>query len=209
MSDELDDAADPATASVTATVMEAEAALGVQAPPDGAPAAPELAAFERAAPHPGPRPVLGPSLWVSGVLTWAYVVMGILTTTRFGPKRLPLGEGAAVFWVLAAAGSAGYFAVQRSLAVTQGGAIGPRAGRIVSGALLIWLLFLIAAIVIGQVGDVDGFMTLFLAVGGGAAVWFGRRLTDRGSAVPGRPRHVAIGCWIGATVVTVVAMLLR
>jgi hypothetical protein len=154
-----------------------------------------------------PRWLLGPSLWVGGVLMWSYVVMGIFTTTRLGPKHLPLGEGAAIFWVLVLSSAAGHFAVRRSLTATSGG-VALRTATIALGALSLWLLLLVSAILAGQVAG-DGPVSLLLSLGSAAIVWRGRILTNRGSSNLEEPRLLRTACWIGAALVTAVALLVR
>jgi hypothetical protein len=158
-----------------------------------------------------PRPLLGPSLWVAGVLLWAYVVMGILTTTRlpFTSKRMPLSEGTAFVLVIAAYAAAGVLAVQRSLAISDGDS-GRRAGGIAAGAIGFWMLFVFGALVLAVLGFPEPLVTFLLILWSGFAVWFGRRLTNRAALPsPGQNRVVTIGLWVGAAVVSLVALLAR
>jgi hypothetical protein len=62
---------------------------------------------EAAAPPRRGRPLLGPSLWIFGVLLWAYVVLGELVVTLDFPEPL------AVLLVLSALASAWWFSVGR------------------------------------------------------------------------------------------------
>jgi hypothetical protein len=149
-------------------------------------------------------------LWVSGVLLWAYVVMGIFTTTPlpFTDKHLPVAEGTAFLSVMVAALGAGFLSVRRSL-VLSAGEPGPRAGGIALGAISFWFLFVLVAIAFGSAGFQESFITLLLVLVSAAAVWNGRRLTNRGSRDPNASRLLAIGCWIGAVVVTLMALSVR
>jgi hypothetical protein len=179
-----------------------------------APSAPEpteVPVFVSAANLRGPRPLLGPSLWVAGVLLWAYVVMGILTTTRlpFTAKRMPLAEGTAFLLVLVAYASAGVLAVQRSLVVAQGDSR-RRAAGIAAASLGLWLSSVFAAIFVAMFGFPEPLVTFLLVLWSGVAVWFGRRLTNRGAPPPvEQNRVVTIGLWIGAAVMSLVALLAR
>ncbi len=157
------------------------------------------------------RPLLGPSLWVAGVLLWAYVVMGIFTTTRlpFTAKRLPMPEETALVLVIAAYATAGVLAVRRSLAVADGES-GRRAGVIAAGAIGFWMLFVFAAMVLAMLGFPEGLVSFFLILWSGFAVWRGRRLTNRSTLPdPGENRVVTIAMWIGAVVASLVALLAR
>jgi hypothetical protein len=170
------------------------------------PAGAETPAFARGARDRAPRPLLGPWLWVSGVLLWAYVVMGIFTTSRFGPNRLPLGEGAAVFWTLAAYATASIFASQRSLSVTPGRSR-PRAALIAVGGVVCWFFVVVAATVVAQFGIPDFVLTPVLVIASGVLVWMGRRATSGSRRLPDDNRMVTVGLWIGATVLTLTALV--
>jgi len=179
--------------------------------PTSAPDPDPTPAFVSAALARRPRPLLGPSLWVAGVLLWAYVVMGILTTTRlpFTARRVPLPEGTALVLVIAAYASAGVLAVQRSLAILDGDS-GRRAGGIAAGAMGFWMLFVFGAMVLALLGFPEALVTFILILWSGVAVWLGRRLTNRAALPnPDRNRVVPIGLWIGAVVVSLVALLAR
>jgi hypothetical protein len=173
--------------------------------PDPAPA------FVNAARGQLPRPLFGPSLWVSGVLLWAYVVMGIFTTTRlpFTANRVPLPEEMAFVLVVAAYACAGVLAVQRSLVMADGES-GRRAGGIAAGAIGFWILFVFVAMVLAVLGFPEGLVSFILVLWSAFAVVYGRRLTDRGTLPnPNRNRVVTFGLWIGAAVVSLVALLSR
>lgn len=158
-----------------------------------------------------PRPLLGPALWVAGVLLWAYVVMGILTTTRlpFTAKRLPLSEGTAFILVIAAYASAGVLAVRRSLVISDGES-GRRAGGIAAGAIGFWMSFVVGAMVLAALGFPEPLVTFLLILWSGFSVWLGRRLTNRAAPIgPDQNRVVTFALWIGAAVVSLVALLAR
>jgi hypothetical protein len=145
------------------------------------------------------------------VLLWAYVVMGVFTTTRlpFTAKRVPLPEETALVLVIAAYASAGVLAVRRSLAVADGES-GRRAGGIAAGAIGFWMLFVFGAMVLAMFGFPEGLVTFLLIVWSGFAVWLGRRLTNRAALPnPDQNRVVTIGLWIGAAVASLVALLAR
>lgn len=157
-----------------------------------------------------PRPLLGPSLWVGGVLLWAYVVMGILTTTPlpFTAKRTPLDEGTAVLFVIAAFTTAGVIAVRRSLVVANG-ASAPRAGGIAASAVSLWILFVFGAMVLALLGFPEALVTFLLILWSLFAVLLGYRLTNRGLPRPDRDRVVTFGVWIGAVILSLMALLSR
>jgi hypothetical protein len=201
-------------APVSAAAPPSAVSGGPSVPPPLPAPAPEpdpAAVFVSAMPAQAPRPLLGPSLWVAGVLLWAYVVMGILTTTRlpFTAKRLPLSEGTAFALVIAAYASAGVLAVRRSLAIADGES-GRRAGGIAAGAIGFWMSFVVGAMVLAALGFPEPLVTFMLILWSGFAVWLGRRLTNRAAPiVPDQNRVVTFALWIGAALVSVVALLAR
>jgi hypothetical protein len=137
--------------------------------------------------------------------------MGILTTTRlpFTAKRLPLDEATALVLVVVAYASAGVVAVRRSLVILDGDS-GRRAGGIAAGAIGFWMLFVFGAMVIALIGFPEPLVTFLLMPWSGFAVWLGRRMTNRGTLPdPDHNRAVTIGLWIGAAMVSIVALLAR
>lgn len=212
MSDETDGGAksepiEPLPGTTGAPALELATSAAAEAAQPAAPIPQEPQAFARVRDR-RPRPLLGPWLWVSGVLLWAYVVMGIFTTSRFGPNRRPLGEGAAAFWVLVAWVGTALLALQRSLFAT-GGRPSARAAVIGIGSFALWVCFVAVAVVLGQLGFPDDFVSLFLVVVGAALAWYGRRSTNGSRGFSGENRLVAALLWIGAAVVTFAALVVR
>lgn len=153
-----------------------------------------------------PRPILGPGLWIGGVLLWAYVVAGEFIV------GMELPEGVGALALLVSVGLASVFAIrQAALAVPAdpsdrlfriGGPIG------IAVALFFAVLVLFTAI--GQASD-DGLgaeITLVLWCGSLVAFVAGRRLTnpDR-SRTRQSGRTVGFFLWIAAGFLTLVALV--
>lgn len=182
-----------------------EAAPAPQPPP----AAPVLVSSPAVFHAARPRPVLGPSLSVFGVMLWSYVVFGQFTTSWL-PGGAPLGEGTAVFFVFVASVVAWVLAVRRSLVVSVRGqqGIAGRAIRIGVLAWAWWLVTVVLASLFGQASgkNLDGPITGLLVLLSAFAVVQGRRLT-----LPERPpltqreRVIARLLWAGAAAMTLAA----
>lgn len=154
-------------------------------------------------PARAPSPVVGPALWVSGVLLWAYVVMGQFTTSWFS-HAAPLGEAAATLGVVLATAIALRVAVGRSLHAREGKIPG-RAARV--GLLALLLAFLVVTVlsVIARAttADLDGLVMAVLTTIALAAFLNGRRLTGP-APVPPTHRQRVFGAllWVGVGAVT-------
>lgn len=95
------------------------------------------------------RPLLGPSLGTFGVLLWAYVVAGQLTTSWITGR--PLGNGVAVAAVVVATFAAWVLGLRRSLAVAPASPSGVVGRGIGVGALCLamFLVTLVFAVFVG------------------------------------------------------------
>lgn len=154
-------------------------------------------------PARAPSPVVGPALWVSGVLLWAYVVMGQFTTSWFS-HAAPLGEPAATLGVVLATAIALRVAVGRSLSARDGKMPG-RAVRVGLLALLLGFLVVTVLSVIARAttADLDGLVMAVLVTIAFAAFLNGRRLTGP-APVPPTHRQRVFGAllWVGVGAVT-------
>ncbi|HWA77913.1 MAG TPA: hypothetical protein VG937_36515 [Polyangiaceae bacterium] len=155
--------------------------------------------------HPT-RPVLGPSLWLFGALLWAYVIAGELVVRSGFPE--PLG------WlgVLFVLGVTWFFAIERSF-VEDPPAPNERLKRALSplvAALGLWIATLIVSTLIGATsrGDLDGLITVGLWLLSLAPFFGGRRMTgNRRPPIDPSRRPLGILLWIGAALVTLVALI--
>jgi hypothetical protein len=152
------------------------------------------------------RPLLGPSLWLFGALLWAYVIVGELVVRSGFPE--PLG------WlgVLFVLGVTWFFAIERSFG-EDAPAPHERLKRALSplaAAVGLWLATLILSTVIGATtpGNLDGLITVGLWLFSLGPFFVGRRMTgtQRPAIDPSR-RPLGILLWIGATLVTLVALV--
>jgi hypothetical protein len=152
------------------------------------------------------RPMLGPSLWLFGALLWAYVVAGELVVRSSFPE--PLGWLGLMFVL----GTTWFFAIERSF-VEDPPVPNERAKRVfvpLAAAIGLWLATLILSTVIGATtpGDLDGLITVGLWLFSLAPFFVGRRMTGtQHPAIDPSRRPLAILLWIGATLVTLVALI--
>ena len=153
----------------------------------------------------------GPVLLVFGVLLWAFVVMGQLTTS-YAPDRhsMLLGEGAAVLFVLVTTTVAWVLAMRRSLAALP--PVGT-SGRISRGFALGclpsigWCLALVFAMMVGKASSrSDGLVTVLLLAGAGAAFAAGRRLSPAVEATE-HGRVLGRVLWVAAALITSAAII--
>jgi hypothetical protein len=171
-------------------------------------------AVEATSPLRVPRPpsLVGAVLFVSGVLLWAFVVMGELTTS-YGPGKhgLLVGEALAVVFVLATSAAAWGVALRRSLEATPPSS--PQA-TYVRGAVLavlplaVWLVVLFGATALGKSAsrDIDGPVSALLLLVSVAAALGGRRMAGlRGRPSTSRHRVLTRLTWVAAGLLTVVA----
>jgi hypothetical protein len=167
-----------------------------------------------AAPTPRTWPVLGSSLWVFGVSMWAFLVMGQLTTS-YGPGKrdLLVSEGLAAMFVLAAGIGTWVVSLRRMIAASPTRGIGYNFARSVAAAFLAfltWCVVTVAATIMGEASrkNADGKITVLLLVLAGASIFGGRWLAGvRGSAGTSRARSARLVGWIGAAVLTLVALI--
>jgi hypothetical protein len=184
------------------------------APPASAPYR-SLEAAELPAPAASPKewPVLGLSLWVFGVAMWAFVVMGELATS-YGPDKqgFLVGEGTAALVVFGATVGAWGLGLRRSLVSSPTRTTSRAAGRAVAVAALAFLLWGFVTVLAAAFGESaranpDGKITVTLALLAGAAAVAGRRLAGLHRYVGSpRDRTVARVLWIGAALVSIVAL---
>jgi hypothetical protein len=187
----------------------------------GAASAPTMAPY-RALPHEAPAaaapprawPVMGSSLWVFGVSMWAFLVMGELATS-YGPGKrdLLVGEGVAVTFVFVAGLAAWAYALRRMMASPPARGLVHGAARAVAVAFLafvMWAVVTIAAIIVGEGSrrNVDGKVTVTLMVVAAAAAAGGWRMAGaHGSEAIRRSRRAWLAIGVGATVLTLVALI--
>lgn len=152
------------------------------------------------------HPVLGPALWLFGTALWAYVVVGQLVVGEGFPE--PLGALGAVF----AVGVSWYFAVEQSF-LTEEPTPKTRLARILAPlgiALGLWLATTLLGTAIGLANrdNIDSVITLGLWLFSLIPFFVGRRMTRGARRSPqemGR-RAVGILLWVGAALVTLVAL---
>jgi hypothetical protein len=159
-------------------------------------------------------PVLAPAAWTFGVLLWAFVAMGVLTTLNGPGGRGPLvEEGLGVAFVLVATLGALVVAVRRSLvaAPTRG-----MVGTVVRGVVVAllaapaWLIVTMIAAAVGKASakNLDTPITIALLCLGGAAVLTARKLLGTGGhGATSQQRIIAGALWTVAVVVTVAAFI--
>jgi hypothetical protein len=167
---------------------------------------------EEPAPPPAPRtwPIMGSALWVFGVSTWAFLVMGELTTS-YGPGKrdLLVGEGLAAAFVVCAGIGAWVVALRATAVSSPPRGIGRGVGRamaIAALAFVMWFVVTIAATIAGEASrkNADGTITVALVMLAAAAAFGGRRAA--GFARSGSQRaSLAIG--IGAAVLTLATLI--
>ena len=203
-------------------------AIGVEAAPTApaAPAEPDAVTTPLSLPYrsggaaaedgPAPPkrwPVLGLSLWVFGVAMWAFVVMGELTTS-YGPGKhdFLVSEGMAGLFVFGVTLGAWGVALRRSMATAPAKSTARAVTRGAGAALLAFLLWCFATLFAAALGsssaeNLDGKITVLLAVVAGLAAFAGRRLAGlhRLDKTP-RDRALSRALWVGAALVTIVAL---
>lgn len=154
------------------------------------------------------RPLLGPSLGTFGVLLWAYVVAGQLTTSWITGR--PLGNGVAVAAVVVATFAAWVLGLRRSLAVAPASPSGVVGRGLGVGALCLamFLVTLVFAVFVGTtVSPGHDFRIAFgLVVVAFVAVVFGRRLvTPEDRERTHVERVVTVALWATCLLLTFVA----
>jgi hypothetical protein len=184
-------------------------------PPSATPyrTAPEAVAL---APFVAPRrhSLTGACVFVFGVLLWAFLIMGELTTSYApGKHGMMVGEALAVVFVLATSGAAWGAALRRSLEASP--ASSPMA-TYARGTLLavvpfaVWLFVLLCATALGKSAskNMDGPITSLLLIASVAAALGGRRMAGlRGPASTTRQRVLARLLWAAAGLLTLVASI--
>jgi hypothetical protein len=198
--------------------VEAIPAAPAEAPPPPVPpSAPYrsgvLAVLPEPAAPPKERPVLGLSLWVFGIAMWAFVVMGELATS-YGPGKRDflVSESVAELFVFAVTVGAWGVALRKSLVSTPARSTGRavlRGAGVALLALLLWGFVTLFAAATGASSreNLDGKITVILALLAGLAAFVGRRLAGLGrhDKTP-RERAVSRALWVGAALVSIVAL---
>jgi hypothetical protein len=159
--------------------------------------------------------LLAAGVFVFGVLLWAFVVMGELTTS-YGPgkRSMLMSEALAFVLVLVAAAAAWWVALSRSVEVAPpAGAFGTYVrGAVIAGlALALWLITLFCAIALAGGGSrsLDGPITMMLLIVSLAAALGGRRLAGLHVPAPaGGARILVRLVWVAASLLTFVAFAL-
>lgn len=166
------------------------------------------------APRPSPygrrvmRPLLGPSLGTFGVLLWAYVVAGQLTTSWLTGR--PLGNGVALAAVVLATFVAWALGMRRSLAVapaSPAGVVG-RAVGVLALCLAMYLVTLVFAVFVGTTAAPghDFGIAFALVTVAFVAVVLGRRLvTPEVHERTHGERVVTVAVWVTCLLLTFVA----
>ena len=155
------------------------------------------------------RPLLGPALSVLGVLLWAFVVFGQLTTSwMFGA---PLGQGTAVLAILLLTLLAWVGAVRRSREAVVPSTTVRFVARSVGIAVLAFLFFvgcvMTATAAGGALSRGHDFLIAFgLVMVSLAAAISGPRLTSS-APLPRthRQRSLLVGMWLAGALLTLVA----
>jgi hypothetical protein len=201
--------------------VEAVPAAPAEAPPSPMALAPPSAPYRSGvaaelpelAPAPKERPVLGLSLWVFGVAMWSFVVMGELVTS-YGPGKRDflVSEGGAELFVFAVTLGAWGVALRASLRSTPARSTARAVLRGAGVALLAFLFWGFVTLFAAATGassreNLDGKITVILALTAGLAAFAGRRLAalHRHDKTP-RERAISRALWVGAALVTIVAL---
>jgi hypothetical protein len=182
------------------------------APPDAEPPPmPVPATVEY--PHTGwkPRPLLGPTLWAYGVGLWAFVALGQFTT-KYAPwsSTVPLGGGAAAFWLFAISLAGLVHALRSSFALpSDGWTTGKRSAFVAIVVPVLWVITgVFSALVSSSGSDFDAFMTIALLALAITTTVLGRASTRTLSPAPqGRTLAVVIGLWAASGVFTLLVLL--
>jgi hypothetical protein len=153
-----------------------------------------------------PHPVLGPTLWLFGSALWSYVVAGELVVAQGFPEAL--GALGALF----ALGVTWLFALEHSFR-SDPPTPETRVQRLFAPlgmALGLWLATLLVSTVVGlsSSANLDGLITVGLWLFGLIPFFFGRRMTrSQHSQRDAGRRALGVLLWIGAALVTLVALL--
>jgi len=167
---------------------------------------------EEPAPPPATRawPIMGSALWVFGVSTWAFLVMGELTTSYgLGKRDLLVGEGLAAAFVVCAGIGAWVHALRATAVSSPPRGIGRAVGRamaIAALAFLMWFVVTIAATIVGEASrkNADGTITVALMVLAAAAAFGGWRAAGFGRT---GSQRAALAIGIGAAVLTLATLI--
>jgi hypothetical protein len=212
MTDEIAVPPPEAVEAVPAAPAEAPPAPMALAPPS-APYRSGVAELPEPPPPPKERPVLGLSLWVFGVAMWSFVVMGELVTS-YGPGKRDflVSEGVAELFVFAVTLGAWGLALRASLRSTPARTTARAVLRGAGVALLAFLFWGFVTLFAAATGassrdNLDGKITVILALLAGLAAFVGRRLAGlhRRDRTP-RERAISRALWVGAALVTIVAL---
>jgi hypothetical protein len=167
-----------------------------------------------ARPEPRPSPTFGSGLWIFGVALWAFLVMGQMATT-VGPGKhdFLLSEGVAGLFVATAALAAWATALRRTLIdwpARNAFAATMRGVAMVFLAVVTWLVVTVLATAVGKASskNLDGWITVLLLGLAGAAAAGGRRLAGFHRAGTPPMGTVSRALWVGAGILTMVALLL-
>jgi hypothetical protein len=198
-----------ARASQAPPPVVAKAAASARPPPAPVPVAVAAPAvqYDLTPPPRKPRPVLGPSLVVAGVLLWAFVVLGTYTTSWLSGGGAPLSPGLAGTLAVVLTLSACSFAERRSRSAPIAGVQGPT-GRFVVVAFVgvcLWLAAVVMATIIGRLSgpNLDALIAAVLLITAALAVLAGDRMVAR-TRLPrsaGLRALVLIG-WLGVGMIT-------
>lgn len=171
----------------------------------------------RVVPAPAPKewPVLGLSLWVFGVAMWSFVAMGELTTS-YGPGKhdFLVSEGVAELFVFVVTVGAWGVALRKSLRSAPAKTSARAVLRGVGAALLSFVLWGFVTLFATAFGassrdNLDGKITVLLALVAGAAALAGRRLAGlHRHDETQRERAVSRALWVGASLLTIVVLAL-
>ncbi len=164
---------------------------------------------------PKERPVLGLSLWVFAVAMWAFVAMGELVTS-YGPGKRDflVSEGVGELFVFAVTVGAWGLALRSSLRSTPAKSTARAVLRGVGVALLAFVLWGFVTLFAAATGassrqNLDGTITVILALVAGVAAFAGRRLAGlHRQGKTARERAISRALWVGAALVTIVALAL-
>jgi len=169
------------------------------------PEAPELAPYSQAFRGPPPRPILGPALWILGVLLWGYVVVGELVVGMGLQEELGVGV------LVLSVGMAAYASTKRSL-LSFPPAPEDRSLRVwgplgVALGLFIATLMLLTLVARSSTRELDEEITLVLWCASLMPLIASRELMRRGRASPTPGRRV-LGwmLWLLTGIVTLVAL---
>ena len=189
-------------------------------PPSASPyrAVPEVVAPEALAPAQFAAPrrysLPGACVFVFGVLLWAFLIMGELTTS-YAPGRhgMLVGEALAVVFVMATSAAAWRAALLRSLEASPASspiAMQARGALLAVVPFVLWLFVVFCATALGKSvsKNMDGPITLLLLITSVASALGGRRMAGlRGPASSTRQRVITRLLWVGGGLLTFVACI--